>query len=204
MKKEDEYNYFEDILWIILIVLLLLAVGYYAKYYYNTYMNNQLLLSNSKSYANNLVSDINSRKNESHTTPALINKRLDSNRGNDVAPPKLVNLYEEDYKVIRNKNDIECTNKDTILLYDKSYKTDNESFDVELIRPYLKNNRFDKELEQVYTSKIYEQNAKGEENDQIYDYSLKKQKSDLPIANIPIYALLDNKSLKLSEREHEK
>ena len=43
MKKEDEYNYFEDILWIILIVLLLLAVGYYAKYYYNTYMNNQLL-----------------------------------------------------------------------------------------------------------------------------------------------------------------
>lgn len=204
MKKEDEYNYFEDILWIILIVLLLLAVGYYAKYYYNTYMNNQLLLSNAKSYANNLVSDINNRKNEEYTTSALMNKKLESNKDNDVAPQKLVNLYEEDYKVIRNKNDIECTNKDTILLYDNSYKTDNESFDVELIRPYLKKNKFDKELEKVYTSQISEQNEKAGEMYQIYDYSLKKQKSDLPVANVPIYALLDNKSLKLSEREQEK
>ena len=44
-------------------------------------------------------------------------------------------------------------------------------------------------------------NANNKEAEEIYDYSLKKQKTDLPIANIPVYALLDNKSLKLSERE---
>ena len=194
MKIEEEYNYFEDILWIVLIVFLILAIGYYVKYYYNTYMNNQLLPSN-----NNIENNI---KNGKYTTSTLKNK-IELNRVNDVAPPKLVNLYEEDYIVIRNKNDIECTNRDNILLYDDAYKTDNESFDVELMRPYLKKNTFTEDLENVYTStsKISAHNAKNGENDEIYDYSLKPQKSDLPIANIPVYALLDNKSLKLSERD---
>jgi hypothetical protein len=194
MKIEEEYNYFEDILWIVLIVFLILAIGYYVKYYYDTYMNNQLLPSH-----NNIENNI---KNEKYTTSTLKNK-IELNRVNDVAPPKLVNLYEEDYIVIRNKNDIECTNRDNILLYDDTYKTDNESFDVELMRPYLKKNTFTEDLENVYTStsKISSHNAKNGENDEIYDYSLKPQKSDLPIANIPVYALLDNKSLKLSERD---
>jgi hypothetical protein len=194
MKIEEEYNYFEDILWIVLIVFLILAIGYYVKYYYDTYMNNQLLPSN-----NNIENNI---KNGKYTTSTLKNK-IELNRVNDVAPPKLVNLYEEDYIVIRNKNDIECTNRDNILLYDDTYKTDNESFDVELMRPYLKKNTFADDLENVYTStsKISAHNAKNGENDEIYDYSLKPQKSDLPIANIPVYALLDNKSLKLSERD---
>jgi hypothetical protein len=194
MKIEEEYNYFEDILWIVLIVFLILAIGYYVKYYYDTYMNNQLLPSN-----NNIENNI---KNGKYTTSTLKNK-IELNRVNDVAPPKLVNLYEEDYIVIRNKNDIECTNRDNILLYDDTYKTDNESFDVELMRPYLKKNTFTEDLENVYTStsKISAHNAKNGENDEIYDYSLKPQKSDLPIANIPVYALLDNKSLKLSERD---
>jgi hypothetical protein len=194
MKIEEEYNYFEDILWIVLIVFLILAIGYYVKYYYDTYMNNQLLPSH-----NNIENNI---KNEKYTTSTLKNK-IELNRVNDVAPPKLVNLYEEDYIVIRNKNDIECTNRDNILLYDDTYKTDNESFDVELMRPYLKKNTFADDLENVYTStsKISAHNAKNGENDEIYDYSLKPQKSDLPIANIPVYALLDNKSLKLSERD---
>jgi len=192
MKIEEEYNYFEDILWIVLIVFLIVAIGYYVKYYYDTYMNNQLLPSH-----NNIENNI---KNEKYTTSTLNNK-IELNRVNDVAPPKLVNLYEEDYIVIRNKNDIECTNRDNILLYDDTYKTDNESFDVELMRPYLKKNTFAEDLENVYTSKISAHNAKNGENDEIYDYSLKPQKSDLPIANIPVYALLDNKSLKLSERD---
>jgi hypothetical protein len=194
MKIEEEYNYFEDILWIVLIVFLILAIGYYVKYYYDTYMNNQLLPSH-----NNIENNI---KNEKYTTSTLKNK-IELNRVNDVAPPKLVNLYEEDYIVIRNKNDIECTNRDNILLYDDTYKTDNESFDVELMRPYLKKNTFTEDLENVYTStsKISAHNAKNGENDEIYDYSLKPQKSDLPIANIPVYALFDNKSLKLSERD---
>ena len=117
----------------------------------------------------------------------------------DIAPPKLVNLYNEDYKVLKNKNDIEYTNKDNILLFNNNYKSSNESFDIELMRPYKKNDIVNKELNDVYNSKI-SGNANNEGSDEIYDYSLKKQTTDLPIANIPIYALIDNKSLKLSER----
>jgi len=86
------------------------------------------------------------------------------------------------------------------LLFNNNYKSDNDSFDIELMRPYEKNNIVDKDLNDVYNSKM-SGNANNKEGEEIYDYSLKKQKTDLPIANIPVYALLDNKSLKLSERE---
>lgn len=207
MKLEDEYNYLEDIFWIILVALLIIFIGYYVYYIYNTYINkeNKYLLSpDNKLGINNNINnggnEIYSNTFKTSTNNVLSSKAINVNT-NDIAPPKLVNLYEEDYKVIRNKNDIECTNKDSILLYDKYYKTDNESFDVELIRPYLENNVFDKELDELYTTKLSSHNTKEGETEQIYNYSLKPQKSDLPIANIPIYALLDNKPLKLSERE---
>jgi hypothetical protein len=117
-----------------------------------------------------------------------------------MAPPKLVNLYEEDYKVVRNKNDIECVNRDSILLYDNTYNADNDNFDVELMRPYHKNNKFLEELENVYNTRISSREAGDIENDEIYEHSLREQKTDLPLANIPVYALLDNKPLKLSDR----
>jgi len=185
MKGED-YNY-EDVILVILSVLLILAIGYYIYNYYNNYINTKVILPNSRSI---LEEDVDIQKK-------YIKKTNDIK---DVAPPKLVNLYNEDYKVLKSKNDIECTNKDNILLFDKNYKSDNDSFDIELMRPYEKNNIIDKDLNDVYNSKI-SGNASNKDTEEIYDYSLKKQKTDLPIANIPVYALLDNKSLKLSERE---
>ena len=182
--KIEAYNY-EDMLLVILSVLIILAIGYYVFYYYNNYINSKhILLPNKIDVLEK--DDIQGIKKTREIK--------------DIAPPKLVNLYNEDYKVLKSKNDIECTNKDSILLFNNNYKSDNDSFDIELMRPYEKNNIVDKDLNDVYNSKM-SGNANNKEAEEIYDYSLKKQKTDLPIANIPVYALLDNKSLKLSERE---
>jgi len=183
-----EANNYEDILFVILSVLLILAIGYYVFYYYNNYINSKPIL---------LPNKIDVLKEDDYIQD--IKKTRETREIKDIAPPKLVNLYNEDYKVLKNKNDIECTNKDSILLFNNNYQSNNDSFDIELMRPYEKNNILDKDLNDVYNSKM-SGNADNKDIDEIYDYSLKKQKTDLPIANIPVYALLDNKSLKLSER----
>ena len=196
MKKENSvYGYFENILWVILIVILLLAAGYYINYIMRTAGNasytrhtqhTQPMAPNGKTAHHNIFHDI-----DKHNSRAL-----------SMEPPKLVNLYDEDYKVVRNKNDIECVNRDSILLYDNTYNTENDNFDVELIRPYYKNSKFIEELEDVYNTRISSREAGDIENDEIYEHSLRAQKTDLPLANIPIYALLDNKPLKLSDRKN--
>ena len=61
-------------------------------------------------------------------------------------------------------------------------------------------NKFLEELENVYNTRISSREAGDIENDEIYEHSLREQKTDLPLANIPVYALLDNKPLKLSDR----
>lgn len=204
MNNEDEYSYFEDILWIILVFLLIIGIGYYSYYYYYTYVYVTPLISpnisqiSEISQSDDIYYDINNNKSSIPELPYGDNTFNKISNINDVSPPKLVNLYNEDYKVIRNKNDLECTNKDTILLYDSSYKSTNDSFDVELMRPFMKKNVFDKELEKVYSSQLSENDIN--DTDDIFDYSLKKQKTDLPIANIPVYALMNNKNtLKLSD-----
>jgi hypothetical protein len=122
--KIEAYNY-EDMLLVILSVLLILAIGYYIFYYYNNYINSKpILLPNRIDVLEK--DDIQGIKKTREIK--------------DIAPPKLVNLYNEDYKVLKSKNDIECTNKDSILLFDNNYKSDNDSFDIELMRPYEKNN----------------------------------------------------------------
>lgn len=207
MKKEDEYNYFENISWIILVVILLLAIGYYV---YMSRLASYTGFSGFSGYSGYTSETHGNRlhpngKIASHSLYHDINKHnsLTNSQDLSMAPPKLVNLYDEDYKVIRNKNDIECVNKDSILLYDTTYKSDNESFDVELMRPYMKNNKFLEELEDVYNTRISSRDSNDIDNDELYESSLRQQKTDLPLANIPVYALLDNKSLKLSDRSQQ-
>ena len=64
----------------------------------------------------------------------------------------------------------------------------------------LKNNTFDSDLEKVYVDDIADNTDPDNNYNEIYDYSIKLQKTDLPVANVPICMLKDNKSLKLSER----
>jgi hypothetical protein len=127
------------------------------------------------------------------------------NKKNNPPPPKLVNLYNEDYKKMVNKNDIDYVNKNNILLYNDKDKgklmKENDNFEVEIIRPFIKNNTFDSELEKVYVDDIANNNDPNNNYNEIYDYSVKLQKTDLPLANVPVCFLKDNKPLKLSENQ---
>ena len=63
------------------------------------------------------------------------------------------------------------------------------------------NSKYEPELEEVYGTTL-----RGNENDpkkppdEIYDYCIKPNKSDLPIVNPPLQLLLNNAPLRLSER----
>ena len=58
------------------------------------------------------------------------------------------------------------------------------------------NCNFDPELEEVYNTKLSGDNN----NNEIYDYSIKQNKSDLPIINPPLQLLKTDAPLRLSER----
>ena len=193
---EDEDNSFEAILWVFLVSILIMAIVYYINYYF-TYNNQTLLIPNNK---NDEIYNKYQDKDNKYNTET---KKLQEFKNNP-PPPKLVNLYNEDYKKMENKNDIEYVNKNTILLYNDEQrhdlKKDNDNFEVEIIRPFIKNNTFDSDLEKVYVDDIADNNDPKNNYNEIYDYSVKLQKTDLPIANVPICMLKDNKPLKLSER----
>ena len=188
---EEEDNSFEAILWVFLVAILIMAIIYYINYYV-IYNNQTLLIPNNKN---------DELYNNEHNNRYIQDRK---EKKNNPAPPKLVNLYNEDYKKLENKNDIEYVNKNTILLYNdelrNDLKKDNDNFDVEIIRPFIKNNTFDSDLEKVYVDDIADNTDPDNNYNEIYDYSVKLQKTDLPVANVPICMLKDNKSLKLSER----
>ena len=188
---EDEDNSFEAILWLFLVTILIFSIIYYINYYLTN--NHQIILipdnKNDEIY-NNIHND---NKNDDKLKNVI----------NNPPPPKLVNLYNEDYKKMENKNDIDYVNKNTILLYNdeqrNDFKKENDNFEVEIIRPFIKNNTFDNDLEKVYVDDIADNIDPKNNYNEIYDYSVKLQKTDLPIANVPICMLKDNKPLKLSE-----
>jgi len=192
----DEDNSFEAILWVFLVAILIISIVYYIYYYLN---NNQspLIPNNKNDEIYNKYEDNKDNKDNKET------KKLQEFKNNP-PPPKLVNLYNEDYKKMENKNDIEYVNKNTILLYNdeqRNYlKKENDNFEVEIIRPFIKNNTFDSDLEKVYVDDIADNNDPKNNYNEIYDYSVKLQKTDLPVANVPICMLKDKKHLKLSER----
>lgn len=192
---EDEDNSFEAILWVFLVAILIMAIVYYIYYYLNN--NQSPLIPNNKN--DEIYNKYQDKDNKDNTET----KKLQEFKNNP-PPPKLVNLYNEDYKKMENKNDIEYVNKNTILLYNdelrNDLKKDNDNFDVEIIRPFIKNNTFDSDLEKVYVDDIADNTDPDNNYNEIYDYSIKLQKTDLPVANVPICMLKDNKSLKLSER----
>jgi hypothetical protein len=192
---EDEDNSFEAILWVFLVAILIMAIVYYIYYYLNN--NQSPLIPNNKN--DEIYNKYQDKDNKDNTET----KKLQEFKNNP-PPPKLVNLYNEDYKKMENKNDIEYVNKNTILLYNDEQqhdlKKDNDNFEVEIIRPFIKNNTFDSDLEKVYVDDIADNNDPKNNYNEIYDYSVKLQKTDLPIANVPICMLKDNKPLKLSER----
>jgi hypothetical protein len=193
---EEEDNSMEAILWVFLIAILIMSIAYYINYFM---YNKQYILIPNK----NGEKDVE-QHTESTYQPGYSNV-TNENKKNNPPPPKLVNLYNEDYKKMVNKNDIDYVNKNNILLYNDKDKgklmKENDNFEVEIIRPFIKNNTFDSELEKVYVDDIANNNDPNNNYNEIYDYSVKLQKTDLPLANVPVCFLKDNKPLKLSENQ---
>jgi flagellar basal body-associated protein FliL len=110
---EEEDNSMEAILWVFLIAILIMSIAYYINYFM---YNKQYILIPNKNY----------EKDASHTKSTYhpsypdntnnINNALENKKANP-PPPKLVNLYNEDFKKMANKNDIDYVNKNNILLY---------------------------------------------------------------------------------------
>ena len=193
---EEEDNSMEAILWVFLIAILIMSIAYYINYFM---YNKQYILIPNK----NGEKDVE-QHTESTYQPGYSNV-TNENKKNNPPPPKLINLYNEDYKKMVNKNDIDYVNKNNILLYNDKDKgklmKENDNFEVEIIRPFIKNNTFDSELEKVYVDDIANNNDPNNNYNEIYDYSVKLQKTDLPLANVPVCFLKDNKPLKLSENQ---
>ena len=197
---EEEDNSMEAILWVFLIAILIMSIAYYINYF--MYEKQFILIPNKNS-----EQDAGQHTQSTYQPgyPSItnnINNTLERKRNNP-PPPKLVNLYNEDFKKMTNKNDIDYVNKNNILLYNDNDKgklmNENDNFEVEIIRPFIKNNTFDSNLEKVYVDDIADNNDPNNNYNEIYDYSVKLQKTDLPLANVPACFLKDNKSLKLSE-----
>jgi hypothetical protein len=198
----EEDNSMEAILWVFLIAILIMSIAYYINYF--MYEKQYILIPN-KNGEQDVEQHAQSTNNSEY--PNITNNMNNSleNKKNNPPPPKLVNLYNEDFKKMTNKNDIDYVNKNNILLYNDKDKgklmKDNDNFEVEIIRPFIKNSTFDSELEKVYVDDMADNKDPNNNYNEIYDYSVKLQKTDLPIANVPACFLKDNKSLKLSENQ---
>lgn len=62
------------------------------------------------------------------------------------------------------------------------------------------NAKYEPELEEVYSTTLRGDEYDTESSDEIYNYSIKPNKSDLPIVNPPLQLLRSNAPLRLSER----
>jgi len=197
--KNEEFSYVE-IIWVIFIFLLAI---YVFNYYKNNpeqtyqYVPTQQLTNSEKlnGYASG-TSNASGASNASGSGGIASN----SNHKNNLAPPpKLTNLYNEETQVIQSKNEIDIINKNNILMYKDEFQTSNPTFENELINTNM-SGEFSHDLEKVYTQDLVENTDTNHDYNEMFDYCVKPNKSDLPIANVPLYALKDTTcSLKLSD-----
>ena len=61
---------------------------------------------------------------------------------------------------------------------------------------------YEPELEEVYNTTLRGTANDPNETIEIYDYSVKPNKTDLPIANVPLHLLQTDEPLRLSEKRH--
>lgn len=148
---------------------------------------------------------IQEKKEPVKPKPVPVPTKIDKNDVKVRCPPKLVNLYDQDVPPMPNKNDLNVINKDTFNMYSSNKDIDNANFNKEIItQDTIKTPEqrvFTPELEKMYTDDLAENINPNFDYNQIYNYSLRPNKGDLPIANVPLCVLKDNhKSFKLSDR----
>lgn len=62
------------------------------------------------------------------------------------------------------------------------------------------NSKYEPELEEVYNTTLRGDEYDTQSSDELFNYSIKPNKSDLPIVNPPLRLLMSNAPLRLSER----
>lgn len=188
---KDKYLYYIELICIIFLIC-------FALYIYVNIKGNNI---NDKK-----INNIKNTNNYDTSKPYKINDILNDNavKKKDVPPPKLVNIYNEPIKSLPNKNDIDLINKNKINIYNENVDINNPNFNKEII---LQNDiktkqqrEFSKELENVYTADIAENTNPNIDYTEIFDYSTKPNKTDLPIKNVPMCLLKrDVKSYRFSD-----
>lgn len=109
-----------------------------------------------------------------------------------------IRLYTEDakYKKIENTKDTKYTyNIDNIDILKDTISNNEES---KLGNP----NRceYDPELDEIYNTPLRGDDKYKNIDNEIFNYSIKPNKTDLPIVNVPAHLLLNGAPLRLSER----
>ena len=107
----------------------------------------------------------------------------------------MANANEDHLKIYKKTNNLDSY---TYKIDNIDILNDNPSNNNKLGSP--SNDSCDPELDEVYNTTL-----RGEENhsnkpDEVYNYSIKPNKSDLPIVNPPLQLLKNNAPLRLSER----
>jgi hypothetical protein len=170
MKYEGYYLVFFAFIGIIIIVL-----------YFNIQQQQEL---NVKLINNVSTTNANNAKNNVNTIRCIKKDNIDDDHNR---------IYKEytSYKTTKNINNY-TYNIDNIDLNKDIVIDDNK-----LGNPYQ--NKYEQGLEEIYNTNLKGTND-NDSNNEIYDYSIKPNKTDLPIVNPPLQLLKANAPLRLSER----
>lgn len=111
-----------------------------------------------------------------------------------------INANEDHLKIYKKTNTIDINNPDsyTYKIDNIDILNDNPSNNNKLGSP--SNDSCDPELDEVYNTTLRGDENHSNKPDEVYSYSIKPNKSDLPIVNPPLQLLKNNAPLRLSER----
>ena len=112
----------------------------------------------------------------------------------------MANANEDHLKIYKKTNSIDINNPDsyTYKIDNIDILNDNPSNNNKLGSP--SNDSCDPELDEVYNTTLRGDENHSNKPDEVYTYSIKPNKSDLPIVNPPLQLLKNNAPLRLSER----
>ena len=165
-------------------LLFFILIVFVIIFYYNMIQQNP--------YENHLQ-NLQQQQPHQHHQPVKNTKPLKYTNADD----DHIKLYKDDtiYKKTGNINNYTYDIKDVDILKGNTSNNENK----------LGNkNRclYEPELDEVYKTTLRGTVNDPDETIEIYDYSVKPNKTDLPIANAPLHLLMTNSPLRLSEKRH--
>ena len=114
----------------------------------------------------------------------------------NISTTKPNNINNDHNKIYDELEKYKKTNNYTYNIDNVDFHKDNiNSYESKLGNP--NNSNFDPELEEVYNTNL---TGNYDDNNEIFDYSIKPNKTDLPIVNPPLQLLKTDAPLRLSER----